>query len=74
MTCKAAEPIAPKFCVGPHMTPGKVYGCSKLQKFVSKVFDFCKSLKMREQIWVNPRNFFIVNFYTFTFQREYASR
>jgi len=22
---KAAEPIGPKFCVGPHVTPGKVY-------------------------------------------------
>ena len=21
-----AKPIGPKFCVGPHMTPGKVYG------------------------------------------------
>ena len=25
-----AEPIGPKFCVGPHMTPGKVYESSKL--------------------------------------------
>ena len=23
---KMAEPIGPKFCVGFHMTPGKVYG------------------------------------------------
>ena len=23
---KTAEPIGPKFCVGPHMTPGRVYG------------------------------------------------
>ena len=35
-----AEPIGPKFCVGPCMTPGKVYGCSILQKFVSKSFGF----------------------------------
>ena len=27
--------LGPKFCVGPCMTTGKVYGCSKLQKFVS---------------------------------------
>ena len=40
---KTAEPIGPKFCVGPHITPGKVYERSKLQKFVSK------SLKMREK-------------------------
>ena len=29
---KTAEPIAPKFCVGPHVTPGEVYECSKFQK------------------------------------------
>ena len=28
------------FCVVPHMTPGKVYRYSKLQKFVSKLFYF----------------------------------
>ena len=33
---KTAEPIGPKFSVGPGMTPGKVYGCSELQKVVSK--------------------------------------
>ena len=22
---KTAEPIGPKFCMGPHVTPGKVY-------------------------------------------------
>ena len=31
---KTADPIGPKFCVGPQMTPGKVFGCSKLQKIV----------------------------------------
>ena len=46
MTCKAAEPIAPKFCVGPHMTTGKGYGCSKLQKPFSKNLDFLKILKI----------------------------
>ena len=29
---KVAEPIGPKFCVGPHMTPGKVYRWSYFQK------------------------------------------
>ena len=33
--------LGPKFCVGPCMTTGKVYGCSKLQKFVSFWFCFC---------------------------------
>ena len=37
---KTTEPIGPKFCVEPQMTPGKVYGCSKLQKCVSKSFLF----------------------------------
>ena len=31
---KTAEPIGPKFCVGPHIIPGKVYGCSELQKIL----------------------------------------
>jgi len=39
--------IRSKFCVGPHMTPQKVYGCSKLQNF----FEFCKILKMREKYY-----------------------
>ena len=29
---KTAEPIGPTFCVIPHMTPGKDYGSSKLEK------------------------------------------
>ena len=32
---KTAEPIWTKFCVGHHVTPGKVYGWSKFQKFAS---------------------------------------
>ena len=35
---KTAEQIESKFSLGPYMTPGKVYGCSILQKFVSKLF------------------------------------
>ena len=44
---KTNELIRSKFCVGPHMTPQKVYGCSKLQNF----FEFCKILKMREKYY-----------------------
>ena len=29
---KMAEPIGLKFCVGPDMTPGKVYECLELQE------------------------------------------
>ena len=32
---KSAEPIGPKFFVGHHVTPGKVYEWSKFQIFVS---------------------------------------
>ena len=51
-----AEPIGPKFCVGPHMTPGKVYGCLKSHKFVL-IF------KMREIMLLNARTFWFVIFY-----------
>ena len=37
---KTAEPIRPKFFVGHHVTPGKVYEWSKLKKFVFKSFLF----------------------------------
>ena len=34
--------IGPEFCVGPRMTPGKVYGSLELQKVVSKALYFCE--------------------------------
>ncbi len=57
---KTAEPIGPKFCVGPHITPGKVYWPSKLNKKLLKNTNFfwkwanwkrkiCPQLRM---IWV----------------------
>ena len=55
----SAEPIGPIFCVGPHMTPGKVYGSSKYEKNSWKIVGFF--LKMRHfgkkirQIWKNGR-------------------
>ena len=36
----SAEPIGPIFCVGPHMTPGKVYGSSKYEKNSWKIVGF----------------------------------
>ena len=42
------EPIGPKFCVGPCVTPGKVYRWSNFKKFVSnkiQSWKFCKSTK-----------------------------
>ena len=37
---KTAEQIGPTFFVGPRVTPGKVYGWSNLQKFVSNKIRF----------------------------------
>ena len=39
---KTVEPIKLKIVETTHVTPGKVYGCSELQKFVAKSFDFLK--------------------------------
>ena len=44
----------PKFCVGPHMTPGKVYECSKSQKFASKSFWFLLNFENAGKILWNP--------------------
>ena len=46
-------PIGTKFCVGPHMTQGKVYGCSEL-----KNSDFCIILKIHEDRVVNLQFFY----------------
>ena len=42
---KTAEPIGPKFFVGHHMTPGKVYEWSNFQKFASIKIRFLKIKK-----------------------------
>ena len=34
------EPIGPKFCEGPHMSPRKVYGTSKLENKFLKIVGF----------------------------------
>ena len=54
---KPAKPIGPNFFVGPHMTTGKVYGCQKLQKFVSKSFFFVV------KFWKGIKNTFLLLFY-----------
>ena len=61
--------MGPKFYVGPHITPGKVYERSKLQKFVSK------SLKMREKNISKSANFFVrYCFLLYNVQSEDAHR
>ena len=50
MNVKTAEPIRPKFCVGPHVAPEKVYSQSDfkyLKKFYLKIFNFCKYAKLK---------------------------
>ena len=60
---KMAEPIWSKFWVGPRMNTGKVFGCSKLQNSVPKLFDFCKILKVREKISFNIQTLFLFVLY-----------
>ena len=61
---KTAEPIRPKFFVGHHMIPGKVYGWSNFQKFASIKIRFLKILKIHEFFFENPRNFFVCYLFT----------
>ena len=42
---KTVQPIGPKVCIGPHVTPGKVYELSKLKNMWLQVFIFVKILK-----------------------------
>ena len=50
---KTAEPIGPKFCVWPHMTPVKFCGCSESQKIVSKYIS-----KFPKKILSHQRTFY----------------
>ena len=50
---KTAEPIGTKFCVGPHMTPGKVFVWSKFQKLASNKIRFSLN-------FLYPRTFFVI--------------
>ena len=63
---KTAEPIRPKFCVEPHVAPGKVYEWLKLQIFVSiKIrfsLNFWKFWKSTHFL-LKSANFFFVLFY-----------
>ena len=52
--CNQLTSKRPKFCVWPHMTPGKVYECSELKIVVSKKILICKILKIHEKN-LNPQ-------------------
>ena len=45
---KTSEPIGPKFCVGPYMNPGKVYGWSKLKKLASNKIRFLLNFEIHD--------------------------
>ena len=57
---KTAEPIGPKFFVGHHVIPRKVYGWSNFQKFASIKIRFLKILKIHEFFFENLRIFFLL--------------
>ena len=57
---KTAEPIWPKFCVGPHVTPGKVCKWSKFQKLVSRIISFSLNFENHEIFFLNPQTFLFV--------------
>ena len=63
---KTAEPIRPKFCVGPHVSPGKVYEWSKFQIFdsikIRFLLNFWKFWKSTIFL-LKSANFFFVLFY-----------
>ena len=71
---KTAKPIGPKFCVGPHMTPGKVYrfmDSQNYKNFCPKVLDFCKFWKCAKKN-LNSANFFLI-FILYCTKREKCS-
>ena len=64
MNVKTAELIGPKFCVGPHMTPGKVYGWSKFQKLFYTNLIFIKFWKYNN-FFYNIRKLYCFCFKTY---------
>ena len=57
---KTVKLIGTKFCVGPHMTPGKVYGWSKLKNkppTPPTKFEFHKIKKIHEFFFMKLTNF-----------------
>ena len=62
---KTAEPIRPKFCVGPHMTPGNAYECSKCLKISLQ-------LHMSEKLYYIDFNFKCLVMYLYSCTRTPA--
>ena len=55
-----AELIGPKFCVDPHMAPGKIYEWSKSKKFAPNKIWFSLNLKSTK-FFMKSVNYFLVN-------------
>ena len=70
--CKTAELIGLKFHVGAHITSRKVYGCLKLQKFISKLFNFCKILKIHKKCYLIRKLFLL--FFILYIEKMFTNR
>ena len=57
---KTADSIGPKICKETEIPPGKIYGCSELQQFVSKKLIFEHFLKSMQKISINPQTFLLL--------------
>ena len=55
---KTADRIVPKLCVGPHMTPGKVYGWSDIYKLAYNKNRLLLSHENPQYFCLNPPIFF----------------
>ena len=51
---KTADLIVPKLCVGPHMTPGKVYGWSDIYKLAYNKIQLLLSHENPQYFCLNP--------------------
>ena len=71
---KMAEPIRPKFCVGPHVAPGKVYGQSDFNYVILKYF-YLKLLNFAK-FWKCAKKYYEIRKLKkiYTVKREYAHR
>ena len=60
---QTAKPIGPKFCVGLHLSPRKVYWLSKFQKLPPAKIRFPLNLKIPPKMFIKSANFVLGLFY-----------
>ena len=78
---RTAEPIVPKFCVGPHLCPqGRLMIDRNFKISLLTKFNFHKIFKIHETFVWNLRTFFVIVFYNvhkekmFTIEIEYGRK